>query len=129
MVEPYLYREESETTADIDTLQQDEQEEKPEKGLFCRYCNHLITYEKKAVAVNDDHYHTFFNPAGIIFEIRCFASAEGCIQHGSPSDEFTWFAGYSWRLSLCAGCLAHMGWFFSSSGSSFFGLIGKKLAG
>jgi hypothetical protein len=47
---------------------------------------------------------------------------------GPPSLEFTWFAGHSWRITICAGCLTHIGWFFSASGGQgFFGLIPDKL--
>jgi hypothetical protein len=128
MVDAYLLREEGGTIADIDTAPHKKPEEKPEKALFCRFCGHLITYADRAVEVNDNHHHTFFNPAGIIFEIRLFSSATGCTVHGQSSEEFTWFAGYSWNLALCSACAAHMGWYFSSGALGFYGLIEKHLA-
>jgi hypothetical protein len=129
MAEAYLLKEKGGTTSEIDLGRQEEEQEKPEKGLFCRFCSHLITSEEHSLAVNGRHRHTFFNPAGIIYEIRCFGSAEGCSLHGPPTDEFTWFAGYIWRLALCASCFAHLGWSFSSTNDLFYGLIEQNLAG
>jgi len=128
MVRPLLFREE-ETVVDVDTADRGQEEEQPEKALFCSACGHLITYENQAVEMNGSHHHTFFNPAGIVYEIRCFSSAQGCLVYGESSSEFTWFAGYSWCLALCAGCHSHMGWSFSSGEAGFYGLIGRKLAG
>jgi hypothetical protein len=73
--------------------------------------------------------HTFFNPAGIVFEIICFSTAPGCLVQGPSSTEFSWFAGFTYRLAFCGNCLTHLGWFYESRDSSFFGLILKKLAG
>lgn len=78
------------------------------------------------MAVDGRHQHLFFNPAGIAFEIRCFAAAPGTICHGAPSAEFTWFAGYRWRIALCAHCHAHLGWRFTGEGL-FYGLIASQL--
>lgn len=127
MVNIYLLREEAKTSSDIDIDQESEEKEQSEEGLFCRYCGQYITSAKYAVEMGGRHHHTFFNPAGIIYEIRCFSSAQGCSSHGPPSREFTWFAGYSWRLALCSLCSAHMGWYFSSGDSNFCGLIARNL--
>lgn len=126
MAEIYLFREQDESAIDTDTI--DRSEESPEKALFCKLCGNRITVDAQAIEVNDGHHHTFFNPAGIIYEIRCFSAAEGCLQYGPFSDEFTWFAGYSWRLALCSSCSVHMGWYFSSGGTGFYGLISKNLS-
>ncbi len=127
MVDAYLFKEEDETTADIDTVGQDEQEDEPEKALFCKFCGHLITHADHAVEMNDSHHHAFFNPAGVIFEIRCFSSAAGCTVQGESFSEFTWFAGYTWTLAFCSRCANHMGWYFSSGDLGFYGLIEKHL--
>lgn len=128
MEELYLFREEGETVSDIDTISRDEEEAQGAKGLICRQCGLFITSEDLSIEVNDTHHHTFFNPAGIIYEIRCFSGAKGCSLHGPPSTEFTWFAGYTWRIALCMSCATHLGWFFSSGDLGFFGLIKKKLS-
>jgi len=98
-----------------------------EKALLCRKCRAAVTSNSYAVAVNGNHHHTFFNPAGIIYEVRCFNRAKGCAVHGQPTDEFSWFKGYVWRFALCATCLDHLGWIFDSGEKSFFGLIASKL--
>ncbi len=97
---------------------------KDERRVLCRECLHPVTREEDRTDVHGAHQHTFANPSGIVFTIGCFRSADGCGAAGSPSDEFTWFAGFSWRVAVCAACLAHLGWLFSSaSGATFWGLI------
>lgn len=92
--------------------------------IFCRQCIHAITSKAERVQVNGSHQHTFANSHGIVFQIGCFGSANGCGHVGSATDEFTWFAGYNWRVVVCSLCLTHLGWVFSSgSGESFHGLI------
>jgi hypothetical protein len=73
--------------------------------------------------------HTFFNPAGIVYEIDCYAKAEGCTVRGEPSGEFSWFSGYRWQYSHCGQCMTHLGWFFTAGDHAFFGLITSRLIG
>lgn len=126
MADIYSFREEGESGVESHTL--DRTEDESEKALYCKFCSATITTAANSIEVSDSHHHTFFNPAGIIYEIRCFSAADGCVQYGPFSDEFTWFAGYSWRLSLCSTCGAHMGWYFSSGDLGFYGLISKNLS-
>lgn len=72
------------------------------------------------------HRHVFFNPYGLVFELGCFAKAQGCGVTGLPSDSFSWFSGHAWQVALCGKCLLHMGWLYrpiSTGGRFFFGLI------
>ena len=94
--------------------------------LYCAGCGHLVTRSRWAVARNGDHQHTVFNPAGVVFTIRCFNEAPGVAAKGTPTDEFTWFKGYDWQLVHCLGCGAHLGWQYSGD-EVFFGLIKPKL--
>ena len=103
------------------------EKEKKENPLICRHCSTAITTNRLAISINGQHEHAFFNPAGIAFEIRCFRQAPGCLVQGDPTTEFSWFDGYSWQYATCSNCLAHLGWFFSSEGNSFFGLIAGKI--
>ena len=96
--------------------------------IFCRRCRNEITVVEYTTVVNGRHDHTFTNPTGIAFHIGCFSDAYGCVVHGVPTNEFTWFPGYSWCFSTCANCFAHLGWFYQSDGSAFFGLILDNLA-
>lgn len=92
--------------------------------IRCRFCRSRITSTSQMIEVNGGHHHTFANPHGKVFSIGCFAAAPGSITHGPASTDCTWFAGYSWRFSLCYNCLVHIGWKYESHMSgSFFGLI------
>ncbi len=105
--------------------------EKPQaerdEGLVCRQCGYAITKQSQSTEVRGSHSHTFFNPAGIVFEIGCFQNAPGIWVHGPSSSDFSWFSGYRWQIALCNGCTTHLGWYFSSVDGAFFGLILKKL--
>jgi hypothetical protein len=100
-----------------------------EKVVVCRDCRHPITTVDALRSIDGSRTHTFFNPIGIVFEIICFSAAPGCAIHGPASTNFSWFSGFTWRLALCRNCLAHLGWYFESSDSFFFGLILQKLSG
>jgi hypothetical protein len=105
-----------------------EEEDGREEVLVCRQCGRHITDERKRVAVDGKHRHTFANPHGHVYDIGCFASAAGCLGVGPSSNEFAWFKGYSWQIVICAGCMTHLGWFFLSSGKHhFFGLIVDRI--
>jgi hypothetical protein len=96
----------------------------PEKFILCRQCNQVITTRDDKLSVHGSHYHTFANPHGLVYDIGCFRAVIGCGYAGPPSDEFTWFKGYRWRVTVCGMCLTHLGWLFmSGSGDNFHGLI------
>jgi hypothetical protein len=96
--------------------------------ILCRACRHPITRAAERISINGSHRHTFANPSGIVFEVGCFRRAEGCGTAGPASEEFTWFAGHSWRVCLCAACLIHLGWRFASrAGNIFHALILDRL--
>lgn len=109
--------------------QKEKEETHEEPYLLCCQCLHPITPKSARIAVNGAHMHTFANPHGIVFDIGCFQSAEGCAPVGAATDEFTWFAGYMWRIVLCRACLIHMGWMFTAADGEgrFFGLIPDHL--
>ena len=104
----------------------EDEAENPGDPLRCRACGATITQRNQQIAVSGKHFHTFFNPAGIVYELGCFRRAPGCRVAGSPSSEFTWFAGYLWRYALCRGCATHLGWYFQGE-VPFFGLIVNRL--
>ncbi|MBF0225989.1 MAG: hypothetical protein HQK76_11080 [Desulfobacterales bacterium] len=110
-------------------LEMEELEEKKEDPrLLCKQCKNIITSQENAIFINGNHLHIFTNPSGVIFEIGCFSIAEGCINHGQPTFDFTWFPGFAWRFCLCSNCRNHMGWFYqSSTEGSFYGLISANL--
>jgi len=100
-----------------------------EPFIRCRHCLQNITRPSDRISRDGAHRHTFANPNGIVHEIGCFLSVTGCGYAGSPTFEFTWFAGYSWRIVYCGMCLTHLGWVFQAPvQDSFHGLILKHLA-
>ncbi len=112
-----------------ETKEKSSPNEEEKKAVFCKTCTHPISTARRVFSVNGSSTHTFFNPAGIVFEIMCFSSAPGCLVQGDATDHFSWFAGHTWRLAFCANCFIHLGWFFEAADLSFFGLIVPKLAG
>ena len=98
-------------------------------AYLCGNCLAAITTTSDESVRNGRHRHALFNPAGVLFEIGCFAKAPGCALYGEATDEFSWFAGFMWRYALCANCHTHLGWFYEKSDSSFFGLILPELRG
>jgi len=100
----------------------------PQERLVCRQCGQIITDASQRISVDGSHQHTFANPHGIVYEIGCFQAVSGCGASGAPSEDFSWFRGYRWRIILCINCLTHLGWSFNhTTGHSFFGLILDRL--
>ena len=115
---------------DATTVEEEAADQSPEEEryILCRQCHQAITRENERISVQGSHRHTFANPHGIVFEIGCFKNAISCGYAGEATDEFSWFAGYSWRVCFCAMCLTHLGWIFSSTaGDIFHGLILERL--
>ena len=95
--------------------------------IRCSRCRAEITRAALAVPRGGAHEHTFRNPAGYSWTIRCFRDAPGCTSTGGFTDEATWFAGYAWCFALCATCGRHLGWWYVGSGPSFVGLIAGRI--
>ncbi|CAB5160738.1 hypothetical protein D3OALGB2SA_5411 [Olavius algarvensis associated proteobacterium Delta 3] len=111
-----------------DTGNESEEEKKEKAYILCRQCRQPVTRPDDRISVQGSHTHTFANPHGIVFEITCFRSVTGCGYAGPATDEFSWFGGYRWRIIICATCLTHLGWLFTSAGQdSFAGLILDRL--
>ena len=102
---------------------QETETEKEKESILCKNCKNEITTAEFTTGVNGQHAHIFKNPAGLTFHIGCFSKAWGCAVYGTPTYEFTWFAGFSWCVALCSNCFTHLGWHYQSGGASFFGLI------
>jgi len=105
----------------------DDKIKKEKRKLLCKFCLNEITSEDYGIAVHGAHSHTFMNPRGIVFRIGCFLNAQGCFSIGKPTAEYTWFPGYTWNHVICSNCLNHLGWYYQSGGSSFYGLILDQL--
>ena len=97
--------------------------------LLCNHCTYPITTFDQARKVKGRHTHTFFNPHGTVFTLRCFLNAPGCFLQGAPSSEFSWFAGYTWQMAFCKSCHQQLGWCFlgEDRNNTFWALISNKL--
>lgn len=96
--------------------------------FLCAICRARITSSRDQMEMSGSHFHSFANPAGIVYGIRCFSAAPGCAAIGPRTFDFTWFSGYAWQMALCRECGQHLGWkYLSDSGETFFGLIAETL--
>ena len=96
--------------------------------ILCARCRRIITTSAHRIDINGAHIHTFANPHGIVFEIGCFQAATGCMYQGPVTDDFSWFAGFGWKIACCGTCMTHLGWLFVSDGGiNFCGLILDRL--
>lgn len=101
-----------------------ERESDSEEAILCRQCHQVLTNPSQRTSIQGAHQHTFANPHGVVFQIGCFRSVQGCGYVGPPTSEWSWFKGYSWRMLVCRMCLTHLGWLYTSTGNeSFSGLI------
>lgn len=98
-----------------------------EKRLFCAQCRHPITHQDERIRVSGAHEHTCTNPHGFTFHIGCFRAASGCAASGEATLEHTWFAGYAWKVALCANCGMQLGWRYEAPEDRFYGLILDRL--
>ena len=113
---------------EIDTDEAEEEIPEEEEYILCGQCRQAITRPVDRMMVQGLHRHTFANPHGLVFDIGCFKTTRGCGYTGQATDEFTWFAGYSWRLCFCSMCLTHLGWLFiSKNADAFHGLVLERL--
>lgn len=110
--------------ADLDSPELDESG----RGvLLCRTCGQPVARIRDRISVGGKHVHALFNPAGILFEVGCFATAPGCRFEGEFTHDFSWFAGYAWRYAMCRRCAVHLGWEYRGAGDGFTGLIMAEL--
>ena len=100
--------------SDIKADKSVQESSKHKEVIICRLCSNAVTTPFHKIMVNSNFTHAFANPHGLIFEIGCFSSAEGCGPASESSSEFTWFPGYSWKIGACTQCSAHLGWIFFS---------------
>ena len=99
-----------------------------EPHYLCALCAHPITNARDETRRKGLHLHCYMNPAGFVYRIACFGAAPGTAQIGEPTDQHSWFPGFTWRICLCGNCREHLGWSFAAEdGDGFFGLIVDRL--
>lgn len=102
-------------------------EQRSERVVRCRRCEAEVARLGDRVVIGSGELHTFVNPSGEVFELVCFARADGAVAVGTPTLEYTWFPDHSWRGALCRSCGAQLGWRFDGA-AVFWGLIRRALA-
>jgi hypothetical protein len=95
--------------------------------VACAACRGFVADSRARFSVDGAHSHSFINPAGLIFRVSCFAAAPGVVPVGEESDDFTWFAGFAWRVALCRTCGEHLGWSYRRLRSEFVALIDDRV--
>jgi hypothetical protein len=103
-----------------------------ERIFVCRRCDTEISSRRQLFAMRAASYvQVFPNPYGHMKVIYTFRDAKAVLLTGTPTTEFTWFAGYTWRIAYCAACRNHLGWLFESIDASeppvFYGLLKDEL--
>ncbi|MGM0574388.1 MAG: cereblon family protein [Myxococcota bacterium] len=99
----------------------------PRRTVVCASCEHRLTEGAARIEVDGEHAHSFVNPHGLVFDVRCFARADGVQGMGALEHYWSWFPGYGWRVACCAGCGRHVGWLFERGGDAFAGLIDDRI--
>ena len=105
----------------------------PERVFRCARCEAEISKPKHLFGMRSaSHTQVFPNPYGHMRVILTLKEARGLIYISEATSEFTWFAGYSWRVACCAGCQSHLGWLFEAvedhSPRRFYGLLKEALS-
>jgi len=105
----------------------DEEEINPRDLVYCSACAQPVARKSDVISINGSHTHLCTNPYGIRFRVGCYAEALGCDLSGQPTAADTWFPGFCWRLASCSGCRTHLGWYFDSAETYFYGLIVDRI--
>ncbi|MBN2526714.1 MAG: hypothetical protein JXR76_09990 [Deltaproteobacteria bacterium] len=97
-----------------------------EQRYVCRACGVPVTTATARMSIGGRAEHTFANPGADVYTIGCFADAQNLVVASEPSSLFTWFPGYQWQVTICAGCGLHLGWLYTAV-NRFYGLIMDRL--
>jgi hypothetical protein len=98
-----------------------------EQILKCVHCAMPLTRHTELLSLDGRVTHTKFNPHGLLFSLRCYAPASGCLARGPLREDFSWFPPFAWRPALCKSCGVHVGWHFVRGEAHFYALICERL--
>ena len=109
-----------------------EKEPEEERIFVCARCSTEISSRRHLFAIRAASYvQVFPNPYGHMKVIYTFRDAKAVKLTGTPTSEFTWFAGFTWRIAYCAACSSHLGWLFEAFDGAeppaFYGLLKDAL--
>lgn len=109
-----------------------QQGEDVERAVRCSRCGHALTSANERIEVFGRHAHTFMNPSGVIFDVRCYRDVPGATCQGVPDSDTSWFPATAWIYAHCANgaCRGQVGWRYVhlEDGAVFFGLIADAIA-
>jgi hypothetical protein len=87
-----------------------------ERRFLCRVCENTITDSSQLFCMRAATVQQVFpNPYGQMRVIMTAKHAQSVAVIGEATSDFTWFAGYSWRVVYCAECRSHLGWLFEAN--------------
>jgi hypothetical protein len=98
-----------------------------DRPIRCSVCRTPVTSARQRTQRGGGFDHRLVNPAGIRFHVGCFNAAPGCRAPGEATYQHSWFPGYAWKIAVCGGCGAQLGWSYDGAGDAFFGLILDRL--
>ena len=102
------------------------QDEAP-PALVCRACGTAISREDAVFsAAQGGAVGVYANPGGWLRRVVTVRWAENLRLVGEPTEEFTWFPGFAWRVAECGGCGQHLGWRYDDP-AGFHGLVLDRL--
>ncbi|XP_045778653.1 protein cereblon-like isoform X2 [Maniola jurtina] len=83
--------------------------------LCCASCAIEIARREHIFAMSTEGVHSnYTNLGGFVHDIITVSRVANTAPSGAPSAEFSWFPGYTWTITLCAACMAHVGWRFDA---------------
>jgi len=89
-----------------------------DRGWYaCAACARRLAREDWVLEAETQGPLVFANPHGRFFELLLVTQVVGGVFDRLATSEFTWFVGYGWRVGVCAGCRAHIGWHFEATRS------------
>ena len=75
----FLLKDSGKENFDTKTIEQEDEKENDNPWIFCIVCKNKLTRKKDAIEMNSRHSHSFLNPHGIFYNIRCFKNAKGAL--------------------------------------------------
>jgi len=102
------------------------------KSILCKICTTEISSSDWVISMGPKGTtQAFANPAGHLREILTLSQAWQLHLDENVTSDFTWYAGYAWRIAYCGNCAQHLGWRFEAIGDQslqlFYGLLTKAI--
>jgi hypothetical protein len=93
----------------------------------CRECGSYITDSGLTTKIHGVAEHSFVNPSGMQCDFITVAACRNVYADPQLYVEHSWFAGYGWRIAVCARCGSHLGWKYDAvknlTPREFFGIL------